>query len=99
MCQRLTKVDTLTETVTVPRSSRYNDYMTETESATDRAMRLDGEWSDFIETLAGGALVEHLAWHGKPHPEDVARIMREGPRLPEMTLDGWLVKGELHWVF
>lgn len=54
---------------------------------------------DFRETVAGGRLYEHLSAGRKPVPVDVGQLMIDGVQPPEMTLDGWLVKGELHWVF
>jgi hypothetical protein len=47
------------------------------------------------------AAVEH---NGGPRdvirqPVDVARLMREGAPPPDMLVDEWLVRGELHWIY
>ena len=52
-----------------------------------------------LEAVADGALYEYAHKPGARPPVNVARIMREGVVPPEMALDEWLVKGELHWVY
>lgn len=48
--------------------------------------------------VVGGALYEYLGEHER-QAVNVARIMREGVPPVEMALPGWLVAGELHWLF
>jgi hypothetical protein len=65
----------------------------------EREERAESERVDFYTTIADGDLFVHLEHGpGRPTVANVAAVMRHGSKPPTMTVPGWIVQQELHWV-